>query len=611
MLIFKTYINPIDGVTSLYDGTEINTVTLNNGGSGYAVNDIFTINSGNELAIGKVLSISSGVVLTFSVLFAGFGYSVANGLTTNTISGSGSGLVINVTGLQTRNTIFAHSVLGNDSNPGTRTLPIQTVTRGTALLGNNDFSTGTILAVGLFTENPTLSGYISLIFEGESYLNGNIVVSKGVMYNLRAKNLISNNDPQNNGIRIDYSLTGNITHLQNSFINTFSGTLSTSNTPVINNNTFLIFENYISSTSNVPLTSSICINIIDLYRFSGQTVNYPIFRYFLFRKNTLWQWNGVTIPIIYTDSSNYILDVWNSLLTYANAMSTGTDKSYLLLMLGSSFASCPILYTDSILGQTNKVVDDNPNTGIQIFNKYTSDGNNILDYSLSLTSNNVALTMGDPLLSYQYVGCYRTNIGGQNTSNPMVYDNIINVNTDGTDDTVTTPNLLLIDSSGNFLMNQDSLQFWNRIRTNVLSYDRGKSSFGTGSQLNTGLSSGYYFGKSRKYDATHCVVETVEVLPYDNSTTPSTSPKFSMAFNGQTLVYYFLSGVKIGQSVLFSDLAGLGITVDSTFLSIYSAWAVSTADLESYYLSQLTNLVGSKQYPLTYFRGELNAHYKS
>ena len=43
MLIFKTYINPIDGTTPLYDGTEISSATINNGGSGYTVNDIFTI----------------------------------------------------------------------------------------------------------------------------------------------------------------------------------------------------------------------------------------------------------------------------------------------------------------------------------------------------------------------------------------------------------------------------------------------------------------------------------------------------------------------------------------------------------------------------------------
>jgi hypothetical protein len=84
-----------------------------------------------------------------------------------------------------------------------------------------------------------------------------------------------------------------------------------------------------------------------------------------------------------------------------------------------------------------------------------------------------------------------------------------------------------------------------------------------------------------------------------------------MAFNGQTMVYYWVVGIKSGLPVLFSDLAAIGIIVDSTFLSIYNTWAVSTADLESYTLSQFTSLIGAKQYTLTYFRGELNAHYKS
>ena len=612
MLIFKTYINPIDGVTPLYAGTEISSANISNGGNGYALNDIFTINGGNELSIGWVLSVNSGVVTSFSILFKGFGYSIVNGLTTNATTGMGAGLIVNVTGLCTRNTTFCHSVLGNDSNPGTRTLPVQTLTKC------NTLNYGYSLISGTFIENANGISSIAFIADSDSvYINGNFGSGGYNQINhwkLHVKVLQGIYNPAcilNGNIDLfsnigDHNPVAALLPMYGNFIKISKGKLYGS---TFYQNTLDQLYNYVMINS--VLNSCIIISLIDLYRYISQTNVYFIFKYCLFRKNTLWKWNGVTIPITYIDPSNYILDVWNSLYSYANSMSAGTDKSYLLLMLGSSFATCPIFYTDISIGQTNKVIDDNPTTGVPIFNKYSNDGNIVLDYSLALSSNNIALSMGDPELIYQYVGCYKTNIGGQNTSNPMVYSSIICVNDDGSDDTITIPTLLMTDVLGNFLMNQDSIQFWNRVRTNVLSYDRGKSSFGTGSQLSSAMGSGYYFGKKRKYDATHCVVETIEVLPYDNPTTPSTSPKFSMAFNGQTLVYYWTGGIKIGLPVLFNDLAGIGISVDATFLSIYGTWAVSTSDLESYDLSQFTSLIGAKQYPLTYFVGELNAHYKS
>jgi hypothetical protein len=601
MLLFKRFYSPFpfdNPLQIMADGTEINSASVNAGGNGYSVNDIFIINGGNELAIGKVLAVGSGVVTSFSILFCGNNYAVVNGLTTNTISGAGSGLIVNINSLYTRNAIFSHSVLGNDSNPGTRTLPFQTLTK---LTTRGELYRG---AIGNFTENVNYGGGY-YFFEGESSLNGILSCSSTSFFNYKAKQAIAGDWNYFSNCYFPIMSAGTTTN--NTFISTFKGV-----TANVTFSTIASFYNYgLSAVGNNTFANSIFLSSVDLYRFYGQTSVYPIFRYSLFRKHILWQWNGVTITITYTDPANYMQDVWNSLFAYANAMSAGADKTYFLFILGSSLITCPIFYSDSITGQTNKVVDDNPLTGIPVFNKYTSDGNTILDYSLLLSSNNVALTMGDPALSYQYVGCYRANIGGQNTSNPMVYGDILNVNTDGSDDTVTVPNLLMIDNLGEFLMNQDSLQFWNRIRTNVLSYDRGKASYGTGSQLSSAMGSGYYFGKKRKYDTTHCVVESIEVLPYDNPTTPSTAPKFSMAFNGQTLVYYWTGGIKIGLPVLFNDLAGIGIAVDATFLSIYGTWAVSTSDLESYDLSQFTSLVGAKQYPLTYFAGELNAHYKS
>lgn len=599
MLIFKTFISPLDGVTPLYEGTEINSATVNSGGNGYAIGDVFTINSGNELSICQVTASSSGVVTSFSILFSGFGYLVTNGLTTNNITGVGEGLTINVTVLHTRNTTFCHSVLGNDNNPGTRTLPIQTLTKASSI-------GYTTLAIGTFIENPYL--FMTLILEGESYINGNVSINGATaIYNVSCKQL----QPQYTSplyygkFDLVFDTGYGVPTMQHCLVTELHCTPATAGTH--NFNTIFIARNYANDNYVATYQSCIFVNVVDLGRYRGTTLsNHLLFKYSLFRKRTMWYWGSTIIPITFgSDPSNYISDVLSSLINFANISLTGADKTYLLSLAATSF------YSDLSTGQSNKVVDDNPLTGTPIFNKYSSDGNTPLDYSLSLSSNNVALTMGDPSLSYQYVGCFRTNIGGQNTSNPMVYGSTLNVNTDGTDDIVTVPNLLMLDSSGNFLMNQDSVQYWNRVRTNVLSYDRGKSSFGTGSLLSSAMGAGYYFGKKRKYDATHCVVETIEVLPYDSPTVPSAAPKFSMSFNGQTLVYYWVSGAKSGSPVLFSDLAGIGVIVDADFLAIYSAWAVSTADFESYTLSQFTSLIGAKQYPLTYFKGELNAHYKS
>jgi hypothetical protein len=91
--VFTITINGVNG---------IRTSTLNNGGSGYAINDTFTVDGGTAglLATGKVLTVSGGVVLTYSILTFGSGYSVANGITTTATLGGGTGLIINITALQ-------------------------------------------------------------------------------------------------------------------------------------------------------------------------------------------------------------------------------------------------------------------------------------------------------------------------------------------------------------------------------------------------------------------------------------------------------------------------------------------------------------------------------
>jgi hypothetical protein len=73
-------------------------VTLNAGGTGYVVGDIATINGGTNGAV-TVSAVSSGVVTAFTVSSyrESHGYSVANGIATTNVVGTGTGLTVNIT----------------------------------------------------------------------------------------------------------------------------------------------------------------------------------------------------------------------------------------------------------------------------------------------------------------------------------------------------------------------------------------------------------------------------------------------------------------------------------------------------------------------------------
>jgi hypothetical protein len=601
MGLFKTRINPIDGITPFYDGTEIKTTTLGVGGSGYAINDLFSITGGVENAVGKVLTVSSGAVLTFSILRTGTGYAPANALATTPVTGTGVGLTVNVTTLQTANTIFVCPIVGNDNNVGTRNEPFATMTKG-----NTIATLPYCVYRGMMIENPPLIGTRTHIFEGEdAVLNGNISTDDGapVFYNLKCNSLTSSYPPSLYSSNVTNLTTfEGLYTLRDSFITNLNSQIGGSTYQ--GNNTILNFNNYYSSNNSLycNITSSIFVNSVDLYPYKGlANTIYPIFRYCLFRKATLWQWNGVTIPITYVSGpNNYLTDVINGLTAYAATL-TGTAQTYLNLIIANSF------YTDPILGQSNYVMDD---TVLPLFNRYNTDGS-ILDYTLSSNSNNRALTMGDPSLQYQYVGCYKPNIGGVADSIPMTWGTILHVNTDGSDDDVTPPDILEFDSLGRLSANQASTQFRNRVRTNVLAFVRGKSLFGVQSSLASGIGSGFFFGKMQSYSATQLPQESVEVIPYDTLTTPSVSlPRFSVALNGQAQMWYWLPGTtKAGLPVLFNDLASLGITNLNKSLTEYGTWAVTNVDYESLALSQLTTYVTLEQINIIYLQAEININY--
>jgi len=95
-----------DGTTwNVADNGEVKTVTVNVGGSGYAIGDILNIiqSTGADATITVTSIGSGGVVSGISVRSVGRGYTVANGLATSYYSqgsGSGTNLTVNITAIQ-------------------------------------------------------------------------------------------------------------------------------------------------------------------------------------------------------------------------------------------------------------------------------------------------------------------------------------------------------------------------------------------------------------------------------------------------------------------------------------------------------------------------------
>lgn len=592
MGLFKTKIAP--NGTVLYDGTEPNTITINNGGTGYTVNDLISINGfalGGEICICRVSTISGSAVTAVVILNTGYGYTVANGYTTTKITGNGSGLILNITVLKTRNVNFAHAKYGLDTNAGTRISPFKTASKTiTNIYLNSVFS-------GKSTENLGIAGLngSQLIFENESYITGDSAGASGysqTRYNQKCLNATS----YFGRMLIDSVILGVINsptfnNSSNVFINEFRQTTAV-NSVSLYNHTILIFKNY-ASIYVANCINFIVVNEFDLSRFGNQTVGYYKFSYSLFRKSLIWKWNGSVISITYGIASTFLEDVWNGLNNYCINTLTSTNQTYMRLMIGNSFGEC------LLFNSTCKIIDDSI---YPIFNRY--DGANIIDYTLNTKSDNEALFMGD-VTHTNYVGCYRPNIAGQATLIPMEWGDIINVNADNTDD-IVAGDMLSINANNVIFLNEESEQLRNRVRTNIIKYPRNAASFGAQSLTDISIDGNYIFGKYRPLDIYNQPQHTLEVIPYDNLTTPSaTMGKFSVSLNGETRLYYSL---ETGKYITFNDLADYGIATDVN-LTYFGDYIVTTADNESSMLSFLTTIISTLPILSNYVKLELNINY--
>lgn len=79
-------------------GGAIQTATVNTGGSNYAIGDLFSIDGGTTgfEAIAQVDTLSGSAVATFTIIGNGAGYSTGTAIATTTLSGVGSGLLVNI-----------------------------------------------------------------------------------------------------------------------------------------------------------------------------------------------------------------------------------------------------------------------------------------------------------------------------------------------------------------------------------------------------------------------------------------------------------------------------------------------------------------------------------
>lgn len=345
------------------------------------------------------------------------------------------------------------------------------------------------------------------------------------------------------------------------------------------NNTIIELINSTKHLTFNKIKNSIIVKSIDLYNYYQIVVTkILIFQYCLFLKDVQYKWKNTVIPINYGDNpANWIADLKTSLTAFAETLPTGDERTYLEAVIANSFDS------------TNRIYDD---SGKTLFCKYDSNGE-IVDYSLSKDCG-FPLNMGS---QGGYVGAYYVGLPSPELTG--IYDVDENGN-----NTTNTPDLLLHDN-GTFTSNINSTQFHNRAEFEVEHFPRGFSFDGFQSHFITGLANRVYIGKKQVLDQDNLPIETIEIIPYDNPTTPSaTYPKFSAELNGRTEMFYLVSE---NRPLLFNDLASIGIETDKD-LNLYGNWGVTTADYESYLLHNL-NTVTAKKILIYYFKKEINLHY--
>lgn len=364
-------------------------------------------------------------------------------------------------------------------------------------------------------------------------------------------------------------------------------------------------------------------------------------KYFVFSSSCIFKYNGVNVnrPTFTNDSSYNVELMRNSYI----AAGLSIDKANYLFS------------RDSFGNETCKIILEEKDGGTHpnIFNKYNVDGT-VADYTLNPNPLNEALHASD---LGGYVGCFPAAITANN------WGSIINVSADGSDDVVAgqllqsdftfshasgqTWNRIQsavekIEKPGKFKgLNCDTLDGtpWgdyfgkkqNLVSDVALNSNDSLEPNTRYKVANTTDHSNYaiVIYKGVQYppdfffvtDATNLTfdllnagsgsvvrkvfatpLESGEIIPFDDYTTPSAFPRFSAPFMGDVLMLFHKIGANINQPVLFSE-----VTNDK--MAYYANWAVTNADQEFVTLASDTVNYYYKIPVLTYYKKELNAHF--
>lgn len=467
--------------------------------------------------------------------------------------------------------VFANSIIGSDSNDGTREFPVLTWTKARSLcnstknniLVKGNFSSenyiGTSTSFTLSIIADEIGTYINSIYDTSANqymcnliglkINSFTIPSNAAIYKLYNSYII-------NSVGYGYSYPQfDKTTINCVFINlSIQNYNDDTNGSVFKNNTIHNYKNYLRVASAQIILDCIFSYDFDLYNYTSLTTTiYPTFKNCILRKALLWKWNGTNVPITYTtatgnistDSEQWKTDVFNGLTAYYNSLGSSTSKTYLGAILSN---------WSTIFPSTTIIVDDI--NCCPIFNKYV-DGSPV-DYSLKISDTNPALTMSSV---GSHVGAYLASI-------TPVYDNttLKELDSNGAE-TANTPDILLVGSQGNIYPSPSATQYRNRIKTNVLTYPRGYSfSNGVQSMLTSGLSARYQYGKRQTYTTVYTPQEGIHVEAFDNPTTRSSFPLFTAKLNGATQIWYHANGAGTVAITTGGVITGTGTAFTTNFV---------------------------------------------
>jgi hypothetical protein len=374
------------------------------------------------------------------------------------------------------NTAFVHTYLGDDlTGDGTRENPYKTFNKASQKNGIsyvvfrgviNEYCSGGNLIGDDINQivihanydigcNCTKATYDTFTFN-QAWRSHNSVI------------ILNSTSQQNNIFYINYSLTKELSYNYPGNIGIVSCTIKDYNIQCSLTD-YTIKNNLIYGSFNVKDTSN------------------NSYKYFVISSACIFKFNGNPLPSIqWTNDPKANVKLLRN--AYVKAGMTQTNANSLFLI-------------DSFGNETCQVVWEKRNGGSlpNIFNKYNED-NTIADYTLNSDPYNVALWASD---IGGYVGCFKP------ASIISMTDPIINVNLDGTDDSVL--GTLLQYSGGNLVFNQLSIQTWNRMRSNNIIFIPNGSKFkGSSSISKDGSPFGTYIGKYQY------LIDTNNINPGDN-----------------------------------------------------------------------------------------------